>query len=69
MNLSKEKQDLQEIKELLLSKISTQIQYIHNPESNIFHLVYYKDKYFSINNFDFGMTEFKAFLKNLIKVK
>ena len=65
--MNKEEQDLQEIKELLLTKNKAEVQYLHNPVTNIFHLNYYRDKYFSINNFDFGITEFKMFLKNLIK--
>lgn len=67
--MNKEEQDLQEIKELLLTKNKAEVQYLHNPVTNIFHLNYYRDKYFSINNFDFGITEFKMFLKNLIRKK
>lgn len=57
---------LREINELALST-TKDINYTYNQSSNIFHLNYYKDKYFSINNFDFGYLEFKRFLKNLMK--
>lgn len=56
---------LREINELALST-TKDINYTYNQSSNTFHLNYYKDKYFSINNFDFGYLEFKRFLKNLI---
>jgi len=57
---------LMEIRELTLNTDKS-IKYIYNKDSNTFHLDYYKDKYFSINNFDFGYLEFKKFLINLIK--
>ena len=57
---------VQEIQELSL-EANKDIKYKYNQNSNTFHLNYYRDTGFSINNFDFGYLEFKRFLKNLIK--
>lgn len=57
---------LREINELALST-TKEVNYTYNQNSNTFHLNYYRDKYYSINNFDFGFLEFKKFLKNLMK--
>ncbi len=57
---------LQEIRELTLNKGKI-INYTYNQNSNTFHLNYFRDKTYSINNFDFGYLEFKKFLNNLIR--
>jgi hypothetical protein len=44
-----------------------QISFTYNKETDIFHLNYFKHKRFSINNFDFGPTEFRNILSNLAR--
>ena len=58
--------NLEIIQEILKNKNKEDYKYRYKEDINIFHLIFYKDAGFSINNFDFGFLEFKAFLTNLI---